>query len=32
MIIAEIEGFAKCSLEITQALILKGIVQVTAFE
>jgi len=32
MIIAKIEGFAKCSLEITQGLIVKGIVQVTEFE
>lgn len=32
MIIAEIEGSAKCSLELTQALILKGKVQVAAFE
>jgi hypothetical protein len=32
MIIAEIEGSAKCYLEITQALILQGKVQVAAFE
>jgi hypothetical protein len=32
MITAKIEGSAKCSLEITQALILKAKVQVAAFE
>jgi hypothetical protein len=32
MIVAETEGCAECSLEITQALNLKGKVQVAAFE